>query len=69
MAKARQIFGEIKAQKDSRNGRILVFTGARQVGKTTLVKKGLAEQDSQAVQGYRKGRFEGQGIPADDGRS
>lgn len=43
MAKARQIFGEIKAQKDSRNGRILVFTGARQVGKTTLVKKGLAD--------------------------
>lgn len=43
MAKARQIFNEIKSLKDSRNGRILVFTGARQVGKTTLVKRGLTD--------------------------
>lgn len=43
MAKARQIFGEIKTLKDHPNGRIIVFTGARQVGKTTLVKKGLPE--------------------------
>ncbi len=38
MAKARQIFSEISRLKDSGQGRILVLAGARQVGKTSIVK-------------------------------
>lgn len=41
MGKARQIFSEIEKIKDRKNGRIIVLTGARQVGKTYLVKKML----------------------------
>ena len=43
MAKARQILAEIKKYKDTKSGRILIFTGARQVGKTTLVKDQLQD--------------------------
>lgn len=43
MEKARQVLNAARKMKDRPNGRILVFTGARQVGKTTLVKRGLKE--------------------------
>lgn len=36
--KRRQIEDKVLSLKDKPYGRILVFTGARQVGKTTLVK-------------------------------
>ena len=35
--KRRQIEDKVLSLKDKQYGRILVFTGARQVGKTTLV--------------------------------
>lgn len=43
MGKARQIFSEIEKIKDRKTGRIIVLTGARQVGKTYLVKKLLSD--------------------------
>lgn len=43
MGKRRQIEDKVLAQKDKQYGRILVFTGARQVGKTTLVKQVLSD--------------------------
>lgn len=45
MGKNRQIEQAISANKDKRHARILVFTGARQVGKTTLVKHMLPEYE------------------------
>lgn len=41
MVKNRTIVSVVKQLKDSNIGRILVFTGSRQVGKTTLVKQCL----------------------------
>lgn len=43
MEKRRQIENNILALKDKQYARILVFTGARQVGKTTLVKQLLPD--------------------------
>lgn len=43
MSKARQILSEIGRLKDSRSGRIIVLTGARQVGKTSIVKEKMGE--------------------------
>lgn len=43
MYKKREIVAHINAIKKSKQGRILVFTGARQVGKTTIVKQFLKE--------------------------
>ncbi len=43
MGKARQIFSEIEKIKGRKSGRIIVLTGARQVGKTYLVKKLLPD--------------------------
>lgn len=43
MGKARQIFSEIEKIKDRKQGRIIVLTGARQVGKTYLVRKLLPD--------------------------
>lgn len=43
MSKARLICKKVQKLKASPFGRILVFTGARQVGKTTLVRNGLPE--------------------------
>ncbi|MBQ7449643.1 MAG: ATP-binding protein [Paludibacteraceae bacterium] len=43
MEKSRKISEKIMALKDKRMGRILVFTGARQVGKTTLVSNYLSD--------------------------
>ena len=45
MGKNRQIAGNVLSKKDSRYARIIVFTGARQVGKTTLVKHILPEYE------------------------
>ena len=39
MSKARKIIQVVNHLKDSKMGRILIFTGARQVGKTMLVKQ------------------------------
>ncbi len=41
--KRRQIEESVLTQKDKQHGRILVFTGARQVGKTTLVRRVLSD--------------------------
>lgn len=41
--KARYIYKKILAQKDSRWGRILVLTGARQTGKTTIARTGFTD--------------------------
>ena len=41
MDKKRQMTAEVLKRKDRKNGRIMVFTGARQVGKTTLVQQVL----------------------------
>lgn len=43
MAKARKIVSEILKAERSRNGRIIVLTGARQVGKTSIVKAKMAD--------------------------
>ncbi|MBO7480934.1 MAG: ATP-binding protein [Bacteroidales bacterium] len=43
MAKARKILQVVNCYKDHKFGRILVFTGARQVGKTVFVKQFLPE--------------------------
>lgn len=43
MSKARQITSSVLARKEKKKKRILVFTGARQVGKTTLVKQALRD--------------------------
>lgn len=58
MGKSRQIIRLVNAVKDKKLGRILVFTGARQVGKTSLVKNVLRDytylsiEDPVARQGY-----------------
>ncbi len=41
MGKKRQMTAEVLKRKDRKSGRIMVFTGARQVGKTTLVRQVL----------------------------
>ena len=41
MGKMRQMTAEVLNRKDRKSGRIMVFTGARQVGKTTLVRQVL----------------------------
>lgn len=41
MDKKRQMEVQVKKMKDRKTGRIMVFTGARQVGKTTLVRQVL----------------------------
>lgn len=43
MGKARQLVGEIEKASRKKSGRILVLTGARQVGKTFLVKNFLED--------------------------
>ena len=43
MEKSRQIAVLVNRLQGKSNARILVFTGARQVGKTTLVKKMLPD--------------------------
>ena len=43
MAKARKILQVVNNLKDHKFGRILVFTGARQVGKTVFVRQFLPE--------------------------
>ena len=43
--KARAIFRHILRKSESRFGRIIALTGARQTGKTTLVKSGFPEHD------------------------
>lgn len=43
MAKSRAILSNVNKLKDSKIGRILIFTGARQVGKTTLVRQYLSD--------------------------
>lgn len=45
MYKKREIIRRINAVKNHKQGRILVFTGARQVGKTTIVKQFLKEYE------------------------
>lgn len=43
MGKSRQIFEKIDTIRSSRNGRIIVLTGARQVGKTTIVREWMKD--------------------------
>ncbi len=43
MGKKRQLVESVLAAAKSKNGRIVVFTGARQVGKTTLVRQVLTD--------------------------
>ena len=43
IGKRRQIEDKVISLKDKQYRRILVFTGARQVGKTTLVKQVLSD--------------------------
>lgn len=50
MSKNRQIEQVITSIKDKRHARILVFTGARQVGKTTLVKNILPEYEYLSIE-------------------
>lgn len=50
MGKNRQIEQVITSIKDKRHARILVFTGARQVGKTTLVKNILPEYEYLSIE-------------------
>lgn len=45
MYKKREIVGKINTIKKQKQGRILVFTGARQVGKTTVVKQFMNEYE------------------------
>lgn len=45
MYKRREIVGKINTTKNQKQGRILVFTGARQVGKTTVVKQFMDEYE------------------------
>ena len=50
MGKNRQIEQTILSVKDKRHARIIVFTGARQVGKTTLVKQALPEYEYLSIE-------------------
>lgn len=50
MGKNRQIADNVLLKKDSRHSRIIVFTGARQVGKTTLVKHVLPEYEYLSIE-------------------
>ena len=51
MGKNRQIERIISSVKDKRHARIIVFTGARQVGKTTLVKQVFSEYEYLSIEG------------------
>ncbi len=53
IGKRRQIEDKVLSLKDKQYGRILVFTGARQVGKTTLVKTGIIRLH---ISEYRRSR-------------
>ena len=50
MGKNRQIEQIISSVKDKRHARIIVFTGARQVGKTTLVKHVFPEYEYLSIE-------------------
>lgn len=50
MGKNRQIEKTISSVKNKRQARIIVFTGARQVGKTTLVKQILPEYEYLSIE-------------------
>ena len=50
MGKNRQIEGTISSVKNKKQARIIVFTGARQVGKTTLVKQILPEYEYLSIE-------------------
>ena len=50
MGKNRQIEQTILSVKDKRHARIIVFTGARQVGKTTLVRQVLPEYEYLSIE-------------------
>ena len=50
MGKNRQIERIISSVKDKRHARIIVFTGARQVGKTTLVKQVFPEYEYLSIE-------------------
>lgn len=58
--KARYIVGDIARTAESVNGRIVVLTGARQTGKTTIVRNGLKDytylsiEDPVAADGYAR---------------
>ena len=50
MGKNRQIAQKILSQNDKPHSRIIVFTGARQVGKTTLVKQLLTDYEYLSIE-------------------
>ena len=50
MSKNRQIEQMVSSVKDKRHARIIVFTGARQVGKTTMVKQVLPEYEYLSIE-------------------
>lgn len=50
MGKNRQIEQMVSSVKDKRHARIIVFTGARQVGKTTMVKQVLPEYEYLSIE-------------------
>ena len=50
MGKNRQIAQKILSQNDKPHSRIIVFTGARQVGKTTLVKQLLSDYEYLSIE-------------------
>lgn len=50
MGKRRQLVEAVLSTKNSKSGRILVFTGARQVGKTTLVRQILSDYEYLSVE-------------------
>lgn len=50
MSKKRQIEAKVLSFKDKKQARIIVFTGARQVGKTTLVKQILPDYEYLSIE-------------------
>jgi len=50
MTKARLLTKYVETAKNTKNGRILVFTGARQVGKTTLVRNALKDYEYLSIE-------------------
>ena len=50
MSKKRQIEKRVLSFKDKKQSRIIVFTGARQVGKTTLVKQILPDYEYLSIE-------------------
>lgn len=48
--KARYIYNKLLEDKDSRWGRIIVLTGARQTGKTTVAKSGFPDYSYLSVE-------------------